>query len=105
MRPLSVGAGRGGSTGEEPPSNVELVEKAGDAGCFDARLLSNPSSAFAAGGGDEFNEEIVAWNVNISVRRVFPHTKTALTTRRPAQTILKSSATESLRSQRSQAYS
>ena len=61
MRPLSVGAGRGGSTGEEPPSNVELVEKAGDAGCFDAHLLSNPSSAFAAGGGDECNEEIVAW--------------------------------------------
>jgi hypothetical protein len=49
-------------------------------------------------------KKLLLENVNTSVRRVFPHTKMSLTTRRPAQTILKSSATESLRSQRSQAY-
>lgn len=59
MRPLIVGAGRGGRTGEEPPSNVEVVEKAGDAGRSDAWMFADPSSAVAAGGGDECDEEIV----------------------------------------------
>ena len=59
-RPLKVGAGRGGRTGEDPPSsNVELVENAGDPGRSDACILSGPSSASAAGGGDEGNEDVV----------------------------------------------
>jgi hypothetical protein len=57
---LNVGAGRGGRTGEDPPSNVELVENAGDPGRSDACILTGPSSAFAAGGGDEGNEDVVA---------------------------------------------
>ena len=32
VRPLKVGSGRGGSMGLDPPSNVELVENAGDPG-------------------------------------------------------------------------
>lgn len=61
VRPLNVGAGRGGRTGEEPPSAVEVLEKAGDPGCCcDAGKSSNPSSAAAAGGGDEGREGIVA---------------------------------------------
>jgi hypothetical protein len=32
LRPLMVGAGRGGRIGDEPPSAVELEEKAGDPG-------------------------------------------------------------------------
>jgi hypothetical protein len=56
---MKVGIGRGGRTGEDPPSNVELVEKAGDLGCSVAFVLSNPSAAFAAGGGDESNEDVV----------------------------------------------
>lgn len=30
VRPLNVGAGSGGIKGDEPPSAVEVVEKAGD---------------------------------------------------------------------------
>lgn len=56
---MKVGVGRGGRTGEDPPSNVELVEKAGDLGCSVTFVLSDPSSAFTAGGGDEFNEDVV----------------------------------------------
>lgn len=58
--PLIVGCGRGGSTGLDPPSKVELVENAGDPGCSDgkASILVGPSSAIAAGGGDEFNEDV-----------------------------------------------
>lgn len=64
VRPLNVGAGRGGRTGEEPPSAVEVLEKAGDPGCCcDAGKSSNPSSAAAAGGGDEGREGIVAGRV------------------------------------------
>jgi len=65
-----VGAGNGGRTGEDPPSNVELVEKAGDPGCSDARILSGPSSALAAGGGDDFNEDVVANQNQYALRRV-----------------------------------
>lgn len=56
---MKVGAGRGGRTGEDPPSNVELVEKAGDRGSSDAFVLAGPSSASTAGGGDESNEDVV----------------------------------------------
>jgi len=57
---LKVGAGRGGRIGDDPPSSkVELVENAGDPGRSSACILSEPSSAFAAGGGDEFNEDVV----------------------------------------------
>ena len=62
VRPLKVGAGSGGRIGDEPPSSaVEVVEKAGDPGCS-ARwesMLPGPSSAVAAGGGDESNEDVV----------------------------------------------
>ena len=59
--PLIVGAGRGGRTGLDPPSNVELVENAGDPGCSDVRgsIFMDPSSAAAAGGGDDFNEDVL----------------------------------------------
>lgn len=57
-----MGAGSGGRIGDEPPSSaVEVVEKAGDPGCS-ARwesMLPDPSSAVAAGGGDEGNEDVV----------------------------------------------
>jgi hypothetical protein len=53
--------GSGGRTGDEPPSAVEVVEKAGDRGCSGRRDGSSlgPSSAVAAGGGDEGNEDVV----------------------------------------------
>jgi hypothetical protein len=57
---LNVGAGRGGRTGEDPPANVELDEKAGDPGCSDGGGLSSPSSVVTAGGGDEGKGGIVA---------------------------------------------
>ena len=46
--------------GLDPPSKVELVEKAGDPGCSGAwgSILADPSSA-EAGGGDEINEDVV----------------------------------------------
>ena len=58
---MKVGAGRGGSKGDEAPSAVEVVDKAGDPDRADGRegRSRGPSSAFAAGGGDEGNEEIV----------------------------------------------
>lgn len=62
VRPLKVGAGSGGRIGDEAASSaVEVVEKAGDPGCS-ARgrsMLPGPSSAVAAGGGDECNEDVV----------------------------------------------
>lgn len=77
---MNVGTGRGGSTGLDPPSKVELVENAGDPGCSGGweSILADPSSA-GAGGGEEINEDVVSRAM------------------RPAQTILKSSATVSLR--------
>ena len=60
VRPLKVGAGSGGRTGELA-SAVELVENAGEAArCFGfVGSLPDPSSATAAGGGDEGNEDVV----------------------------------------------
>jgi len=56
---LILGAGNGGRTGDEPPSKVELVEKAGDAGDFVDCWLPVPSSAVAAGGGGVVSEDVV----------------------------------------------
>lgn len=55
-----MGGGRGGRTGEEPPSKVELVENAGDAGGSDAFRLPSPPSASKEGGADESNEDVFA---------------------------------------------
>ena len=60
VRPLCFGAGSGGRTGEDPPSNVELVEKAGDPGCSGDCIMSDPASACAAGGNEGSNEDVVA---------------------------------------------
>jgi len=59
--PFNVGAGRGGSMGDEPPSAVELVDKAGDPGCSPncEGGFGGPSSALAAGGGVDGNEDVV----------------------------------------------
>lgn len=59
VRPLNVGAGRGGSTGELA-SAVEVVENAGDTARSELPVgMPDPSSATAAGGGDEGNEDVV----------------------------------------------
>lgn len=52
-RSLNFGAGRGGRTGDEPPSAVEVVERAGEPGASrGARDFSiMPSCADATGGG------------------------------------------------------
>ena len=44
--------------GLDPPSKVELVENAGEPGFSDG-WCSIPSSAEAAGGGDELNGDVV----------------------------------------------
>lgn len=82
VRPLKVGAGSGGINGDEPPSAVEVVEKAGDwerGGGVRVRVCTRsakskamiggrgrvgssrsrgPSSAVAAGGGEEFKDDV-----------------------------------------------
>ena len=57
--PLIVGAGSWGRTGEEPPSAVEVVERAGEPGvtCRAACFVVMPSCADAAGGGEEAGED------------------------------------------------
>jgi hypothetical protein len=63
VRARNDGTGRCGRIGDEPSSSaVEDVEKAGDAGrssSLAGRLPGGPSSAIAAGGGDERNEDVV----------------------------------------------
>jgi hypothetical protein len=60
VRLFRVGAGRGGSTGELA-SAVEVVDNAGDTARFVDCVgrLPSPSSANAAGGGDEDSEDVV----------------------------------------------
>jgi hypothetical protein len=52
-RSLNFGTGRGGRTGDEPPSAVEVVERAGEPGASrDVECFSvMPSCANATGGG------------------------------------------------------
>jgi hypothetical protein len=57
---LIVGAGKGGRTGDEPPSAVELDENAGEPderppGCDS--LSKVPTCAIVAPGGDEAGED------------------------------------------------
>jgi hypothetical protein len=86
-----VGAGRGGSTGLDPPSNVELAEKAGDPG---GSVIADPSSALPAAGGDDCEDVVyLLWRV---ITGVCFTKKRLLTTMSPAQAINKSPVTESL---------
>jgi hypothetical protein len=57
--PLIVGAGSGGRTGEEPPSAVELDEKAGDPGIgsCDGSAESTVPTCATAPGGEEYGED------------------------------------------------
>jgi hypothetical protein len=59
---LYFGAGRGGRTGDDSPSAVEVVERAGER-CGDlnvACFAAMPSCASAAGGGGEDSLSIIA---------------------------------------------
>ena len=58
VRPLWVGSGRGGRRGDEPPSAVEVVEKAGDGARSekDGRLACLSSAAAV---GVEGSEDVV----------------------------------------------
>ena len=60
--PLIVGAGRGGRIGDEPPSAVEVVERAGDPGVTRrvVRSAVMPSSADEAGEAEDSLSMIAA---------------------------------------------